>query len=289
MHEAPMKELSFGGAIPVLGFGTSGLHGSECKNAVWFALETGYRHIDTALSYLNQREIGEVIRSYGIQREKLFITSKVPRTKLNADELIKACTQTLDELQTEYLDLFLIHWPNKEIQIAETLGAMKGLKQKGLIKAIGVSNFTINHLKDTLKVPETSKDWVEIDNNQVEFHPSLNQKELREFCQKNNISITAYAPLAQGKDLRIQEVREISNKYDKPESQVILNWILSRGMVAIPRSAKPEHIRENFETLSWKLENKDLRVIDSLDKGNRLVSPSSAEFDYESDETGFVV
>jgi len=285
MPLAPTKNLNDQAKIPVIGLGTSGLRGEECTRIVYTALEAGYRHIDTAISYLNQQDIGKAIAEFALDRDELFITSKVPRTQLNLDDTIAAFKRSLQELHTDYLDLFLIHWPNKKIPIEETLGALKALKKEGLVKAIGVSNFTINHLKDILNIPKTSDNWVEIDNNQVEFHPSLNQKNLREFCQRNNITVTAYSPLARGQDLEISEIKDIARKYEKTAAQVILNWLLTKGLVVIPRSSSPRHIMENFTAFTWQMEPSDIQRIDSLNRNNRIVNPNFAEFDYQTEDT----
>lgn len=260
--------------IPILGFGTWQLQGDKCQKAVEKALEVGYRHIDTAEVYENHQIIGKVLRKSKIPREKLFITSKVWRDDLGKRNVLKACQKALKELQTSYLDLYLIHWPNRNIPIAETLEALGNLKEKGLIKAIGVSNFTINHLKEALKV------GVEITNNQVEFHPSLNQKKLKNFCEKRKIVITAYSPLAQGEDLKLPIIRKLALKYKKSPTQVILAWLIQKNIVAIPRSANPKHIEDNFKVLKGNLEERDIKLIDKIGGYLRTINPPFAEFDY---------
>jgi diketogulonate reductase-like aldo/keto reductase len=161
---------------------------------------------------------------------------------------------------------------------------MGELKKKGLIKAIGVSNFTINHLEDALVSAEAlrkKKDLpVEIVNNQIEYHPSLNQTKLKDFCHENDITVTAYSPLAQGEDLNIDDVQEIANKYDKTESQVIINWLVHRGMIVIPKSSNPKHIKENIRALDFDLKDKDIKTLDNLNRKNRTVNPGFADFDY---------
>lgn len=271
-----MKKLKLkeGNDIPIIGFGTWLLKRDECRKSVETALEVGYRHIDTADVYGNHEEVAKAIRRSGLKREELFITSKVWRSELTRELALYAGERFLDELDIEYLDLLLVHWPNKDVPIGETMSAFGELKEKGVTKSIGVSNFTIDHLGDTLK---TNTD---ISVNQVEFHPSLNQEDLRKYCDKKRIVLTAYSPNAQGEDFKLDAVKKLANKYSKTESQIILNWITNKDIVAIPRSSDIEHIKENFESLSWEMEGKDHRTLDDLNTGNRLVNPSFNEFDH---------
>lgn len=271
-----MKTLTLkdGNEIPVIGFGTWLLKRDECRKSVETALEIGYRHVDTADVYGNHEEVAKAIKNSGIKRSDMFITSKVWRSELTKDLALYAGERFLDELEIDYLDLLLIHWPNKNIPIKETLSALNTLKEKGIAKSIGVSNFTAEHLNDALKTN------IEFSVNQVEFHPSLNQKELKVFCDENDIIITAYSPNAQGEDFNIKEVKEIAKKYSKSESQVILNWLLNKDIVVIPRSSNPEHIKDNLGSLDWKMESEDYQVIEKLNTGNRIVSPSFNEFNH---------
>ncbi|MGI5841171.1 MAG: aldo/keto reductase [Patescibacteria group bacterium] len=261
--------------IPIIGLGTWQLHGDNCVRAVEEALEVGYRHLDTAEAYDNQVEVGRGIKNIGLSREKIFITSKVWMTHLKKDQVEGALNKTLEELDTEYLDLYLIHWPNRSVPIEETLEAMTELKRKNLIKAIGVSNFTINHLKDALKT------GMEVSNNQVEFHPSLNQEDLKEFCDENGITLTAYSPIAQGRDLNLEIIEGLSQKYKRSRSQVILRWLIQKEIIVIPRSENPVHIRDNYESLNWEMESSDIDLIDSVDRlSNRIVNPLFGDFNY---------
>ncbi|HBH46713.1 MAG TPA: aldo/keto reductase [Candidatus Jacksonbacteria bacterium] len=260
--------------MPILGLGTWQLTGNKCIQAVTSALELGYRLIDTAEIYGNQKEIGQALKATAIPRQELFLTSKVWRDNLKYDDVFTVCQQTLMDLQTDYLDLYLIHWPNSHLPVTETLRALQELKNQGKIRAIGVSNFTIHHLKDALA------NEVTISNNQVEFHPSLYQKKLEIFCREHKIILTAYSPLAQGHDLKIKLIQELAQKYGRPVSQVVLNWILAHGHVVIPRSHQPEHISDNLKTLDWQLEPADILQIDNLKLNHRLINPGFAEFDY---------
>lgn len=262
--------------MPALGFGTWKLKGKEGRKSVETALDVGYRHIDTADVYENHQVVGKTLDVSNIDRENLFITSKVWRTNLAYQAVLDNVKRFLDELNLEYLNLVLVHWPNKNTPIQETLKALNELKDDGLIKATGVSNFTINHLKDAL---DTEYDFSV---NQVEFHPSLNQQKLKQFCDKNDIHLTAYSPIAQGQDLNLEIIKDLAEKYCKPECQVILNWLIQQGLSAIPRSSNLEHIRENFETTNWSLDEDDINKINTKTKGlsNRLINPGFNEFDY---------
>jgi 2,5-diketo-D-gluconate reductase B len=262
--EVPFVNINDGVAMPVIGLGTWKLQGVICKKAVYSALEAGYRHFDTALSYQNHREIGEAIEAFGIERKELFIVSKIPSSQLRADSVVMGCRQALQELRTSYLDLFLIHWPNSSIPIVETLTALNELKNEGLIRALGVSNFDITDIEEILLLEREMGISFNVANNQIEVHPAKYEKDLIEYCQRNNIAVTAYSPLDQGDALDIEEIQEISNKHNKPPSQIIVNWILSRGMIAIPASSKPEHITENLHALDWKLDSEDLKKLDNI-------------------------
>jgi 2,5-diketo-D-gluconate reductase B len=269
-----MKTISLNkqARIPILGFGTWQLQGEECRSAVAKALEVGYRHIDTADAYDNHQVIADVINKSGIPRKELFITTKIWREDLAAQDIEPSVTRFLKELNIEYIDLLLIHWPDSTIPIGETLEAMQKLEDLGLIKAKGVSNFTVNHLQEAVDT------HFDITNNQVELHPSLQQPQLQQFCRKNGISLTAYSPIAQGKDLQLKLIQLLSQKYSVTPAQIILNWFMAKNIVVIPRSHNPQHIEENYHSIDFELSKEDIAEIDKLDQGNRLISPSFAEF-----------
>lgn len=260
--------------IPKLGFGTWQLGGEVCCKAVRNALEVGYRHIDTADRYYNHREVGEALKKSGLKREEYFLTSKTFYDELEPEKVLANGDRFLEELQTHYLDLLLIHWPNKNVPIDETLGAMQELKDKGKIRHIGVSNFTIHHLEDALKTD------VEIYDNQVELHPTFDQKALKDFCDSKNVKVTAYSPLGRGDDLNNKTVLDLSKKYSVSPAQVIINWIMARGIIAIPKSATPERIADNFNSLNWEMEMQDIEKMNNIPQGKRVVNPSHNEFDY---------
>jgi diketogulonate reductase-like aldo/keto reductase len=258
--------------IPVLGFGTWKLKGQSCADAVSTALKLGYLHIDTADVYGNHKEVALGIKNSGVKRENFFLTTKVWRDQLHHDDVLKSAERFLKELQTDYIDLLLVHWPNTTIAIKETLTALKELQNKKIIKAFGLSNFTIPLLEEALATK------IEFVNNQVEFHPSLNQKELKEFCDANKIVMTAYSPIAQGADLKIPQIQELAKKYQKTPAQIVLNWILRKNIVVIPRSSNPERIKENLEALSFQMTDEDSAPIDNLTLHTRIVRPDFAPF-----------
>ena len=261
-------------SIPLLGFGTWQLTGAECVAGVEAALKMGYVHIDTADAYGNHADVAQGIKNSGVARPYIFITTKVWNTMHKHDDVIESGERFLKELEVDYIDLLLVHWPIHKVPVEETLKAMDELKRRGVVRAIGVSNFTQHHIEDALKA------GVEITNNQVEAHPTFNQKDLRAFCESENISVTAYSPLGHGEDLNNELMEELGEKYAKSPAQIALNWVMSRGMVAIPKSSNPERIKENFESMNFEMEEADLQRIDTMPQGERLVSPSFGEFNY---------
>lgn len=261
--------------IPVLGLGTWQLAGEECSRTVREALDSGYRHIDTALMYKNQKEIGTAVKDY--DRDSLFITSKVPHTELTQPDF-KAATETiLRQLGVDYLDLLLIHWPNAEVPMEEPLTALANLIEEGIIRSAGVSNFTVTHLKEALRL-----DIVKIVNNQVECHPFLPQKELIDFCNSNEITVTAYCPLAKGDVVGDKTLQEIAETHETSPAAVSLRWLLQRGLIAIPKSSSKEHLRENLSVCSWMLTKEEMERIDAIQRHARKIAPEWAEFDEPS-------
>jgi len=268
----PLIELKNGIKIPQLGFGTWELTGEECKTALTNALDLGYTHIDTADFYGNHHVISQVIKNY--DRSKLFITTKVWRDYLRYDDVLEACDRFLKELQTDYIDLLLIHWPNKNIPISETLKAMELLYTERKIRSVGVSNFTVNHLKDALKVTN-----IPITINQVEFHPMLYQKKLLKFCIDNKIKLTAYSPLGRGKVFDNLIIQKIADKYNKTPAQISLRWMIQKGIIVIPKASTFKHIKQNMEIFDFKIEKEDRLELNNLEQ-KRLIDPGISEFDY---------
>ena len=259
----PTRKLKTGAEIPVIAYGTWDIKEENVGAKVDIALKAGYNHIDTAEGYHNEAGIGETLKNY--EREELFITSKVLPSNLNYESVIKACKSSLERLGTDYLDLYLIHWPNPAISLRETLQAMKYLRDQGLVKNIGVSNFSVYQLKVALKITP-----VPITVNQVEFHPWLYEKELLEVCNQNDVVVEASAPLARTEVLKDETILELAAKYDKSPAQIVLKWELEKGIVPLPKSRSRDHIEENLKLFDWELETEDIEKIDNIDYENRV-------------------
>lgn len=241
--------------IPILGLGTWRLNGNIGQKAIEEALFLGYRHIDTADYYGNHEEVGKAVKSSGVKRENIFITTKLPPHKLRKSGVEENVKRYLKELQTNYIDLLLIHWPNPSIDERGALDIFDKLKRKGIIKTYGVSNFNMQRLKRALN------GGYKIRVNQVKYNPTNFDDNLKEFCDKNKVVVTAYTPLGKGADFNLPAVKELSEKYSKTPAQIILNWIISKGIVAIPKAEKKQHLEENLGALGWNLDKKDIEKI----------------------------
>ncbi len=258
-------KLNNGVEIPWLGLGVLRLReGGEVERAVQTAIKNGYRLIDNAAIYHNEKGVGRGIRASGVPRKEMFISSKVANDQQGYQGTMKAFQRSLDWLQTDYLDLYMIHWPQGEISV-ETWMAMEELYEKGKIRALGVSNFWVHHLEYFLPkiniVPAV---------NQVEFHPELTQPELLAYCKKHHIQVQAWSPIMQGKVLHIPEIKKIAAKYDKTPIQVVLRWDLQKGVVTIPRTAKPKEIISNAQIFDFELTDEDVAEIDSLNRNKKI-------------------
>lgn len=270
-----MKNFKFknGNRTPALGFGTWMLTGDDAVRSTETALRLGYRHIDTADKYGNHREVGKAIKNSGLDRKELFLTTKVWYSELAPKNLRESALRFLEELQTDYIDLLLIHWPNKGVPVEDSLREMDSLKNEGVIRNIGVSNFTEKHLQACLDT------GIEIVNNQVEIHPTFAQFELQKFAESNGILLTAYSPLGRGADLNIGLISDIAKKHGKTVPQVILNWLVARGLIVIPKASSEDHIRENLESLDFELDQEEIEALNRIDSGNRLIHPEWNEFE----------
>lgn len=260
--------------MPYLGLGVfKSLDGFEVINAVKYALKIGYRLIDTAAIYKNEAGVGKAISESGIPREEIFVTSKVWNDDQGYDSTIKAFEKSINMLNLDYLDLYLIHWPKREKSI-ETWNALIDLYEDGKIKAIGVSNFLQFQLDELI----SATDFIPMVN-QMEFHPHLVQKELLTYCQLNKIQYQAWSPLMQGKIFELEEINQIADKYDRSPVQIVLRWNLQMGVVTIPKSINPDRIKSNSEIFDFSLTDDEIEIINSLDK-NKRIGPDPANYDF---------
>ncbi|MFB6114483.1 MAG: aldo/keto reductase [Halodesulfurarchaeum sp.] len=259
-HDVPTRSLPGGDELPIVGFGTWNIGGETVRQGVRTALENGYTHIDTAEGYHNEAEIGAVLEDF--DREDIFLTSKVLPKNLNYDSLIESFHASLDRLGTDYLDLYLIHWPNPAISIRETFDAMETLYDAGLVRNVGVSNFDTYQLSAAQHVAD-----VPIAVNQIEFHPWFQRPELIDYCRQTNTIVEAAAPLGRTAVLEDDVVQELATTYDRSPAQVVLKWATEKDIVVLPKSATPEHIRDNIELFEWSMESEDIAGLDDRDRG----------------------
>ncbi len=264
--------LADGMTIPVLALGTFEQKGQKCTDVVRWALEVGYRAIDTAEAYYNQPLIAPALKE--VKREELFVTSKLWRGTYTRDAVEPAVDKILSELDVDYLDLLLIHWPDKAIPIGETLEAMEKVREKGKVRSLGVSNFTIRHVQDALDI------GIQIVTNQVEFHPYLYQTQLKTFCEENGIKIMAYSPLARGEVIRDPHLQKLGNSHRKTAAQVSLRWAIQHGCIVLVKASSRERLEENANVFDFELSAEEVASIDALHRDHRTILPDFHEFDY---------
>ena len=266
--------LNNGIQMPCLGLGVYLIpDGKAVEQAIVHALNVGYRCIDTAKIYNNERGTGTAIKHSATPRETLFITTKVWNDDQRAQRTLAAFDESLERLGLDYVDLYLVHWPVKGFYL-KTWQAMEEIYQSGRARAIGVSNFTqtqLEHLLQHCQIPPAV--------NQVEFHPQLAQPALLEFCQTKNIQVQAWSPLMQGEVDKYPEIIALAEKYNKTPAQVILRWNLQQGVATIPKSANPERIKENAAIFDFELQPEDMRLIQTLNRDKRI-GPDPLTFDF---------
>jgi 2,5-diketo-D-gluconate reductase A len=262
---SPSITLNDAKAIPQLGLGVFQIAARETRRAVTDALEAGYRHIDTAEMYGNERSVGEAVRASGLDRGKVYITSKLSNASHRPENARRAFEGTLEALDSEYVDLFLIHWPLPTLydgDFVSTWQTLEEFKEDGRARSIGVSNFEIAHLErlaaESVFVPAV---------NQIELHPYFQNREVAAYGREHGIVTGAWAPIAQGGVLDDPALIEIAERYRKSVAQVVLRWHIQHGNVVFPKSVTPERIRENFAIFDFELERADLETIDGLDRG----------------------
>jgi 2,5-diketo-D-gluconate reductase B len=261
--------------MPKLGLGTWAMNGRECTEAVSNALSIGYRHIDTAQMYRNEAEVGAAIAESGIRREELFVVTKVSSGSLAPDALRHAFDASLKALGCGYVDLYLVHWPTATMDLAATLGAMLKLREQGLIRHLGVSNFTVALMRQAVE-----EIGVPIACNQVEYHVLLGQSRVLDYARAKGVAVAAYCPMARGGLGRVRELVAIARKHGATPEQVALKWLLDQDMVAaIPKASRAENQRANLDALKVALDDADRAAIAALPKNERVVDAGFPKWD----------
>ena len=248
-----------GAKIPAIGLGTWELRGRSCARLVEQALKLGYRHIDTAQIYENEREVGEGIRTSGVRRDELFVTTKVWTTHFAPHELERSTKESLTKLRMSEVDLLLLHWPNPHVPLAETLGALARVKKLGMSRHIGVSNFTVALIEEAVAIcPEP------LVCDQVEYHPYLEQTKVREACARHGMAVVAYSPIAKGRIRNDETLAQIGQAHGKTPAQVCLRWLVQQNVSAIPRTSRIERLSENIEIFDFALSDDEMQLISRM-------------------------
>lgn len=262
-----------GVAMPAIGLGTWDLRGAECVKVVGEAISLGYRHIDTAAMYANEREVGEGIRASGVTRGDLFVTTKVWPDNLGPKDLLRSASESLERLGLAFVDLFLIHWPSRTVPLAQSIDALCEVKRRGWARAIGVANFTV------AMVDEAAARAVEpLACNQIEYHPYLSQTRVLEACRRHGMAVTAYCPIARGAVADDPVIREIAAAHGRTPSQVTLRWLIQQpGVAAIPKTARRERLIENLAVADFSLTAAEMARISGLARPDgRLIEEEHA-------------
>ncbi|ELY94170.1 aldo/keto reductase [Natrialba hulunbeirensis JCM 10989] len=255
--------------MPMLGLGTwQNDSPEECAESVRTALEAGYRHIDTAQAYDNEEAVGEGIAAADVDREDVFLATKVWLSNLAYEDVLETARESIDRLGVDYVDLLYVHWPARTYDSAETLDAFSELYEEGLIKNVGVSNFLPEQLEEAVERCDAP-----ILANQVELHPLLPQEEIRDACTEHDIEVVAYSPIARGDVFDQPAIQEVADKHGVSEAQVSLAWLRETGVTAIPKATGAEHIRDNWESLALELDQDDIETIDAIEETDRKVDP----------------
>jgi 2,5-diketo-D-gluconate reductase B len=248
-----------GARIPAIGLGTWELRGRSCARLVEQALRLGYRHIDTAQVYENEREVGEGLRASGVRRDELFVTTKIWTTHFAPNDLERSTKESLAKLRLSEVDLLLLHWPNPQVPLAETLGALAHVRQLGISRHIGVSNFTVALIEEAIAVcPEP------LACDQVEYHPYLDQTKVRDACARHGMAVVAYSPIAKGRIKNNQTLAQIGQAHGKTAAQVCLRWLVQQNVSAIPRTSKIERLSENIDIFDFTLSEQEMGQISQM-------------------------
>lgn len=248
-----------GARIPAIGLGTWELSGRDCARVVEQALKLGYRHIDTAQVYENEREVGDGVRASGVRRDEIFLTTKIWTTHFAPNDLERSAKERLVRMRMSEVDLLLLHWPNPHVPLEETLGALAHAKQAGLTRHIGVSNFTVALIEEAVALcPEP------LVCNQIEFHPYLDQTKVKEACARHGIALVAYSPIAKGRIKTDGTLIRIGRAHHKTPAQICLRWLVQQNVSAIPRTSKIERLSENIDIFDFRLSDKEMHEISQL-------------------------
>ncbi|MGP1385814.1 MAG: aldo/keto reductase [Thainema sp.] len=266
------------GLIPLLGLGTYQLEGNTASEIVQHALAVGYRHIDTAQAYGNEAAVGHAVRASGLPRAHVFLTTKIWPDRFSKTELPRSVDESLAKLDTEYVDLLLLHWPSRTVPLAETLNVLMAVQQSGKARYIGVSNFTIDLMQQAAEICGEGT----LITNQIEYHPYLKQEQVIQAARRLGMEITAYRPIAKGQVLHDDTILEIAQQHQKSATQVTLRWIIQQGIVAIPRSSNPQHVAENFDLFDFELSPQEMQAISKLRGDQRLVDPEGLAPDWDN-------
>jgi diketogulonate reductase-like aldo/keto reductase len=254
------KVESNGAEIPAIGLGTWDIRGAQCVEIVAEGLRLGYRHIDTAQGYDNEREVGEGLRASGVARDDVFLTTKVWHDKLNAGALETSVEESIARLGVDHVDLLLVHWPNPDVPVKETMEAMGRVRRNGLTRNIGISNFPVALIEEAVAVSP-----VPIVTNQIEYHPYLDQTKIIDACRRHGISITAYCPIARAKVIGDPVMEDIAARHSRNPVQVALRWLVQQpGVVAIPRTSSKTRLAENLDIDGFNLTDAEMAAIADL-------------------------
>jgi diketogulonate reductase-like aldo/keto reductase len=248
-----------GARIPAIGLGTWELRGRTCARIVEQALRLGYRHIDTAQIYENEREVGEGLRASGVRRNELFVTTKIWTTHFAPNDLERSTKESLAKLRLSEVDLLLLHWPNPQVPLAETLGALAHVRKLGMSRHIGVSNFTVALIEEA-----TALCTEPLACDQVEYHPYLDQTKVLDACARHGMTVVAYSPIARGRIKNDQTLARIGQAHGKTAAQVCLRWLVQQNVSAIPRTSKIERLSENIEIFDFELSEQEMRQISRM-------------------------
>lgn len=255
--------------VPALGFGTFRLPGEDCREGVEDALSLGYRHIDTAQGYDNEEYVGAALESSPVPRDQVFLATKVKPGNFRRGDTISSTHESLKKLRTDYVDLLLLHWPNDSVPLQETMGALESLREQGMVRNVGVSNFPSNLVRE-------ASEHGQVFANQVEYHPFLSQRTLLELAAELDYLLTAYSPIARGEVAHDETLAVIGREHGKTPVQVTLRWLVQQERVAaIPKASNARHRRSNFDIFDFELSEEEMSRIHGLARGHRLVSPAN--------------